>query len=216
MPLATGPQVAVYFVGEPRTLNGTLCSILDNIVQPLLAEKCRLAFFVYTPLGPGVEQYDLLAAVLKVPVVTRVVPRPPRPPPACVANLDRRVRLLNARYNEELLGHIRDMEAVDRERLAYEREHNVQFEWVVFARPDVTYVDPLPPLHSLSPSLARVRRHQRPVRHRSPIVHYPLLPPVQRPVHRGARQVVALVGLQPRADLWVAAPAVEGAPGGGP
>eukprot|EP00667_Euglena_gracilis_P007309 EG_transcript_7384 len=152
LPATDDLQVALYFVGEPRTLNATICSILDNIVRPLLASKCRLTFFVYTPRSPGVEQYDLLAAVLRVPVVLRVVDRPPLPPPACVEQLDRRVHVVHRGYNAELLAHIRDMEAVDQERRAYERDHSIQFQWVVFARPDVTYVDPLPPLRRLSPS----------------------------------------------------------------
>lgn len=43
---------------------------------------------------------------------------------------------------------------MDQERRAYERDHSIQFQWVVFARPDVTYVDPLPPLRRLSPGQA--------------------------------------------------------------
>lgn len=37
------------------------------------------------------------------------------------------------------------MEGIDLERLAYEKAHAVQFDWAMFVRPDVTFVDPLPP-----------------------------------------------------------------------
>eukprot|EP00667_Euglena_gracilis_P012269 EG_transcript_12589 len=150
-----GPEVALYFVGPPRTLNTTLCSLLDNVVHPLLAQRCRLTFFVYTPNAPTVEQYDLLAAVPGVRAVRRVVDHPDPPPAGCVGRLNGRGRLhlnLFQRYNEELVAHIRDMEAVDRERLAFETEERVRFDWVLFVRPDVTYVSLLPRLEALPPT----------------------------------------------------------------
>eukprot|EP00667_Euglena_gracilis_P015371 EG_transcript_15989 len=150
-----GPELALYFVGPPRTLNTTLCSLLDNVVHPLLAQRCRLTFFVYTPNVSGVEQYDLLQAVPGVQVVMRVINDPPSPSASCTDRLKASGRLhhyLHPHYNEELLAHIRDMEAVDRERLAFEAAQHVRFDRVVFLRPDVTYVSPLPRLGSLSPA----------------------------------------------------------------
>eukprot|EP00667_Euglena_gracilis_P013975 EG_transcript_14457 len=149
----SGPRVALYFVGAPRTLNSTLCSILDNVVYPLLVEQCELTLFVLTPNTTGVEQYNLLLNVPGVNFVMRVVSDPPPPPPQCVQHLNARMKLdIHAHYNEELLAHLWDMEAVDLERLAYERSKNVEFDWAMFVRPDVTYVSPMVRLRSLSPT----------------------------------------------------------------
>eukprot|EP00668_Euglena_longa_P032054 GGOE01041338.1.p1 GENE.GGOE01041338.1~~GGOE01041338.1.p1 ORF type:complete len:357 (-),score=82.21 GGOE01041338.1:191-1261(-) len=144
-------RVSLYLVGHPRTLNSTLCSLLDMVVKPLLASKCHLTIFTYTARSPGTEQYDALAALPNVQVVTHLVNHLPRLPAPCVVDLNSRICLVHGAYNEELLEHFRRLEGVDLLRAAYEEMTGVRFDWVLFARPDVTFVDRLPPIHTFSP-----------------------------------------------------------------
>eukprot|EP00667_Euglena_gracilis_P012983 EG_transcript_13345 len=153
---ANGTRVALYLVGPPRTLNATLCSLLDNVVRPLLAERCRLTVFIYTPRSPDTEQYDAVAAIPDVEVVMHSVTNPPRPPAPCMADLNARIRLVHGAYNAELLDRFRSREGVDLLRVVHEAVTGVRYDWVLLARPDVTFVDRLPPISTLSPQHVHV------------------------------------------------------------
>eukprot|EP00667_Euglena_gracilis_P007791 EG_transcript_7880 len=144
--------VAVYLVGEPATLNQTLCSLADNVLRPLGQQGFTASIFTYARWNPTVDQYDLLNAALPgVQIVRSVSNNTPQIPTRCVDDLSHRFHTEPER-TQELLFRLHDMEGIDDTRRRFEVETGVQFQWVVLLRPDLTYIDQIPDLRKLSTS----------------------------------------------------------------
>eukprot|EP00668_Euglena_longa_P010316 GGOE01012498.1.p1 GENE.GGOE01012498.1~~GGOE01012498.1.p1 ORF type:complete len:384 (-),score=90.22 GGOE01012498.1:2006-3157(-) len=147
-----GTPVAVYLVGEPWTLNQTLCSLADHILQPLAQQGFSASIFTYARRHPTVGQYDLLATALPgVQIISSISNSTPTIPSRCVEDLSHRFQGEPER-SRDLLLRMHDMETIDGLRRRHEAETGVQFQWVLLLRPDVTYIDPIPNLHALSTS----------------------------------------------------------------
>ena len=145
----TPTAVALYFTGEPRTLNYTLCSIVRHIAQPLQAQNLTAVAFVYTYNHTTQSQYALLSTIPNLNVVLHQEPLRHVPPGPCVRKMAARIPL-SAHYNAEMLSQFYERWQVNTMRQQYEREHGVRFAWVLMLRPDVVYLDPLPELANVS------------------------------------------------------------------
>jgi len=66
---APNRNVAVYIIGEPRTLNYTIGSIVRHVLHPLRQARCNVTIFVQTYRCPTVAQYGLLRRETNLPVV---------------------------------------------------------------------------------------------------------------------------------------------------
>eukprot|EP00667_Euglena_gracilis_P008667 EG_transcript_8782 len=144
--------VAVYLVGEPATLNQTLCSLADNVLRPLGQQGFTASIFIYARWNPTVDQYDLLNAALPgMQIVSVVSNYTPSIPTQCANDLSHQFNDAVENSRKHLL-RLHDLEGIDDTRRRFEVETGVRFQWVVLLRPDVTYIDPIPDLRTLSTS----------------------------------------------------------------
>jgi len=154
-------NVAVYLVGEPRTLNYTAPSLTKHVFQPLQSAGYNLTLFVQTYRCPTVKQYDLLAAASQYPTLITLAPHAPHAGDVsleCAKGLAPRLvtSIPGVLYARELLGRYHNRWQCDLRRREYEAAHGLRFQWIVWLRPDVVYFEPLPVAQLFHPAAVTV------------------------------------------------------------
>ena len=174
----TQRKVALYLAGQARTLNRTWCSILENIVQPLIDSKTyeKIVVFVVAERDPLSHTYAETMLTIQtrtkhiltigeiVSIDRPLVAKPSKYenaeiPYACYAMLANRGRWFhgggegmnskNGIYTAELLSQLYYRRRVNELRIKYEKKNEFEFDWIILARPDTVYIDKLPHPESL-------------------------------------------------------------------
>lgn len=176
--LTQNKKVALYLTGQARTLNRTWCSILENIVQPLIDSKTyeKIVVFVVAERDPRTHTFEDSMRFIQnrtKHIVTSEIVSIPRPlvvakpskyenaeiPYACYERLANRGRWFhgggegmnskNGIYTAELLSQLYYRRRVNELRIKYEKKNEFEFDWIILARPDNVYIDELPHPESL-------------------------------------------------------------------
>jgi hypothetical protein len=122
--------------------------MIRYVFQPLRQARCNVTIFVQTYRCPTVAQYDLLYRRTNLTVVITTLETPPSIDRQCAKRLAPRLRSLKMAiplldYTQEFLGRLYNRWRCDLRRREYEAAHVVRFQWIVWLRPDVVYLDPL-------------------------------------------------------------------------
>jgi len=146
---SAGPNIAVYIIGEPRTLNYTIGSMVRNVLEPLRQARGNVTIFIQTYRCPTLTQYGLLRQATNLTVVMTTLKTFPYIDVECAKRVKPHLHTLNMAmplldYVRELLGRYYNRWQCDLRRREYEVAHAVRFEWIIWLRPDVVYVDSLP------------------------------------------------------------------------
>ena len=166
-------SVAVYLTGQARTFNRTWCSIVENIFEPLLESKYydKIVVFVVAERDSVSHTYSEVLLRLqehKIITVGQIVTleRPSvegkneskhvemtQIPNKCYEGLAYKGRWYhnggnginskNGKYTAELLSQLYYRKRVDKLRQQYEEVHEIEFKWIILARPDTVYIDHL-------------------------------------------------------------------------
>uniref|UniRef100_A0A7S1N294 Uncharacterized protein n=1 Tax=Eutreptiella gymnastica TaxID=73025 RepID=A0A7S1N294_9EUGL len=145
IPLSGPPRhVALYFTGQARTLNSTVCSMKLEVFRPLMEQGYRLHAFIVAEKDGHEDLFDLL---LNIPGLntTLVALERPASPEDCqqqfLMRFAKQLRMLGKAYVPELISQLYYRQQVDKLRLDHETKWNLSFEWILLMRPDLTYTD---------------------------------------------------------------------------
>ena len=143
------PHVAIYFTGQARSLERTICSIKRHVLEPLLLIGAVLHVFVFAELKCALcreHLYDLLRTQGVRNVTFAGMQRDQiRNLSQCAMDLDeQRFRPGGGVYLMEYVSQLYYRAQVDLLRRKYEVETNTVFDTILWVRPDCVYPSTLP------------------------------------------------------------------------
>uniref|UniRef100_A0A7S1I723 Protein xylosyltransferase n=1 Tax=Eutreptiella gymnastica TaxID=73025 RepID=A0A7S1I723_9EUGL len=148
----------ILLTGQARTFNSTICSFQANIIVPLQQMGYRVNIFAVAPDDETGKQIQTLSLLPK-DVMTKIYYTQTIDFPAECTNYTMEHYHQPSlhwwgkkRYTYVFLEQVYLKFKAEQLRKLYEQQAGISSDWVIWLRPDVLYVDPIPWLDELDPN----------------------------------------------------------------
>ena len=154
-------SVAIILAGGARSLNYTICSLGDQVLKPLLRQSPSVHVFVHSPSRQSDWGPLLTATATALNIQVHFQRASLVVPPKCQKLVRQRMGSFweaspGRAPPDELLSILAHRHEANLMRRRHEKTNRMTFQWVIFLRADVLFMNALPAMQTWHPSAITV------------------------------------------------------------